>query len=270
MFKNLMILTLLVMVLCPVLSAEPAQFIRIPCEIEIVKLDAGIVQDAPGGAPKWMYTDWRLREIAFKIRKVAPQSQWVLYRYGDENPTATKVTLNALSKKLNDGRKTPLSVDVADKINYIDEVYNLLKKHRRKFSSNVKGPLLAHIIYTWGINNDGSLKGGTFRPRYISGPRGTAGQPMTFPENTQEAYTGVTEKCGLCNGTGKNALGKTCPGCHGAGLTGPMMHMEEKTKKYTGVSEKCGLCNGTGKMGLKTCPGCHGAGWSGPMMYKEK
>ena len=92
---------------------------------------------------------------------------------------------------------------------------------------------------------------------------------MTFTESTQEAYTGVSEKCGLCKGTGKMGL-KTCPGCHGAGWTGPMMHLEENSIKYSNVPVNCGLCKGTGKMGLKTCPGCHGAGLTGPMMYKEK
>ena len=154
MFKNLMIITLLVMVLCPLLNAEHSQLlVGVPCEIEITQLVAGIIQDAPGGAPKWMHTDWRLKEIAFKVKRVSPQSEWELYQYGDDNPTASKEVYQKISKIL--AKKKPHVFDMYDKINYIAEVYKLLKKHRIKFSSNVKGPFIAHIIYMFSEGKKG-------------------------------------------------------------------------------------------------------------------
>jgi len=75
----------------------------------------------------------------------------------------------------------------------------------------------------------------------------------------QKALSAWPEKCPSCKGTGKDALGKPCFQCHGAGMTGPMRIWQENPFQ-------CGMCRGTGELFPgKVCPACHGAGVPGPM-----
>jgi hypothetical protein len=79
------------------------------------------------------------------------------------------------------------------------------------------------------------------------------------PGQGDKAYTGVSERCALCNGTGKLGL-KTCPGCHGAGWSGPMMMAAEGDDD----DHNCGGCGGNhGDKCNGQCTGCGGCGNGG-------
>jgi hypothetical protein len=81
-----------------------------------------------------------------------------------------------------------------------------------------------------GSGSSGGSNGGgdTYEPAPVPDPGypGEGSEPVpggddSFYRTKSMSYGNVSEKCSLCNGTGKFGL-KTCPACHGAGWSGPM------------------------------------------------
>ena len=170
---------------------QPAQSVRIKTLVEISNLKKGFVNESPHkGSPALVdafYTQYRLKELTFKVVKT--KDDWTLYRYGTHKVSLAESLKEKIEAFLKRSRTEELKSDMWAAKNYHKDVYRKLKRHKKLFSDKVKGPLYSQGLLEFQIDNEEEdISGVFFRPNFVEGPKGKAGEPLFEASNQEEKF----------------------------------------------------------------------------------